>query len=115
MKSKEIVDTILSIVASPLIDQYKIGITKNSCRRRSQYISVGFEHYVIIDTNLSASSAIKKEQDVFKILTKESNKNSNLYKKYNHNTRDTCTPKSLGGHKPNLDDKYDLYISWWCV
>jgi hypothetical protein len=71
MTNAEIIETIKVIVSSPLIAQYKFGITVNSPRRRKNYLGVGFEHYVIIDTHLDAQSALVKEQAVFNTLTKD--------------------------------------------
>ena len=113
MKIEEIVSTINAIIQSPLVEQYKMGISMRSPNRRKQYLGVGFEHYVIIDTWLSANEALEKEQETFRLLTKDVDQRSLLYRKYDHKSRDTNTPQSLGGHKPEPEEKYDLYIAWW--
>jgi hypothetical protein len=112
MKTQEIVDTVKAIVASPEISQYKVGLTLNSPRRRLQYLGKGFEHFVILDTWLSAATAVEKEQVVFRALTETSDKRSLVYRKYHLKSRDASTTRSLGGRKPESSDSYDLYMAW---
>jgi hypothetical protein len=113
MTTDEIIATIEAIVASPAIHQYKFGLTSNSSKRRKQYLGVGFQHFVIIESRLSAEEALEKEQIVFNALTKSSDKRSAMYRKYHHLSRDFPTARSLGGKKPEGTVCYDLYIAWW--
>jgi len=112
MKEHKIVETIKDIIASPLIRQYRFGLTKRSVQRRRTYFHYGYNHYVIIDTGLSANKAIDLEQKVFNLLTKHSGKRSNLYRKYHEGTRDKNTSKSIGGADTESGELYDLYITW---
>jgi hypothetical protein len=112
MTTDEIVETIDGIVRSPVIAEYQMGITKRSPKRRSEYLGVGFQYYVRIDTWLSFEEALEKEQQVFTRLTKECDQRSVLYAKYHHLSRNKNTPPSLGGREPSPEEKYDLYIAW---
>jgi len=101
---------IKTIIKSPDIREYKIGITKDSPRRRSEYIAVGYDHYVIIETRLPASGALELEEDLFKLLTTD--RRSLTYRKYRKMRRDGSNRRSLGGSPPKASDRYDVYIAW---
>ncbi len=110
MKAEYIVDTIAQIVASPLIEQYKFGITKDSVKRRRQYWGKGFEHYVIIDARIPLKKALDLEQEVFSMLTKTRDKRDLVYRKYHKASRDKVTARSVGG---SPGEHYEFYIAWW--
>ena len=100
---------IESIIESPLVDQYVIGITKDSIARRQAYKREGFDFYVTIDFSLSADKALKSEEELFKACIQ--NKQSILYKKYHHKKRDGTYYPSKGGSADS--DSYDIYIAYW--
>jgi hypothetical protein len=104
-------ELIASIVASPLVAGYNIGITSNVKSRRISYRSVGFEHFAIIEFNLSATQALKFEKSLYEILL--ANKKLAIFRKYRSNAKETAHKPSLGGKKIDEDLKYEVYIAWW--
>jgi hypothetical protein len=54
LKTDKFLAIIKTIIKSPDIYEYKIGITKDSRRRRGEYFAVGYDHYVVIETRLPA-------------------------------------------------------------
>ena len=69
MHTDKLLAIIKTIIKSPDIHEYKVGITKDSRRRRGEYLTVGYDHYVIIETRLPASSALQLEESLFNLLT----------------------------------------------
>ena len=101
---------VRTIVHSPLIAEYKIGITKNPLSRRRQYRSVGFDGYVILDTRLTSEEALAAEEELFHRLTGD--KRRMLFQKFRHTARSKPHVRSLGGARPSSQVKYDLYLAW---
>lgn len=110
MNPDKLLAIIKTIIKSPDIREYKIGITKNSRRRRGEYFTVGYDHYVIIETRLSPSSALQLEEDLFNRLT--TNHRFMSYRKYRKKHRDGFNRRSLGGSHHDGSDKYDIYVAW---
>ena len=86
MDIEELAKIVDNIVRSPAIKKYNIGITLNSLARRSSYRGVGFDHYIVLDLQLSAKAALRKERELFHRLTK--NRLSVSYRKYRDDARD---------------------------
>jgi len=107
-----IVRTIETIVRSPLVKSYNIGITVDSRRRRSQYknFDPSWPHFLIIETGLDASRALNAEREIQEML--KANKRSILFQKYRGDTREKKHSPSLGGIKQENSRSYDLYICW---
>lgn len=110
MKTEKIIEAIKDIIASPKIRQYRIGLTKQPRERRNTYFGYNYDHFVILDTELSVEKVIKLEQDVFNALVKS--KVSNTYKKYYKDVRDKATSQSIGGADKFSKESYVLYIAW---
>lgn len=111
-KAVDLLETVKTIVLSPLVERYNVGITVNSKRRRSQYKSCRptWPHYVVLEMNLSDSDAINLERSLQELI--KSNKRTVLYKKYRSDTRDKPHSPSRGGLSKNNGRQYDLYICW---
>lgn len=108
MKNEE---AIKAIIKSPVVDQYLIGITSDSKKRKNSYKKEGFDCFAIIDTGLTKKDAISEEKRLFEMLTE--NKNEITYKKYHHEKREGNYQPSTGGKDDH--ENYDIYISWWNV
>lgn len=111
LNTKKALDLVTSIVKSPSIKSYNIGITCNPKVRRAQYLSVGFEHFAVIDFGLNWSQALKLEKALYEGLTR--NQQTMIYKKYRKNARNSAHRPSLGGKKPDNTIEYYVYIAWW--
>ncbi|NQZ90954.1 MAG: hypothetical protein HRT97_01275 [Moritella sp.] len=105
MNNKEM---IKSIIESSTLDQYLVGITKDSVVRRRSYLKEGFDGYVVIDFNLTQKSALDHEEELFNTLTAD--KTRSPYKKYHNEKRDGSYKRATGGIPEG--EKYDLYIAW---
>ena len=101
--------TLETIVNSPKVSQYLVGLTKNSKDRRSSYGREGFDGYAVIDFSLTAEQALALEKELFLFCT--SNKSSQLYKKYHKNKRDKSYHPSLGSTDP--ESEYHVYLAWF--
>ncbi len=106
------IETISTIVKSPMLEKYNIGLTMNSNKRRGQYKNFDptWPHFVILKSGLSAKMALKMERDLFNLATK--NKRTALYKKYRADRRDSPYKPGLGGLSVENENKYDVYIAW---
>ena len=101
-----------SIVESRVIAGYNIGITCNPKSRRQSYRGVRYEHFAIIDFELSASKALKLEKALYEELTADARTAS--CRKYRKNAKGTSHRPSLGGKElANNDLKYHVYVAWW--
>jgi hypothetical protein len=104
-----------AIVKSPSVEQYNIGITLDATRRRRQYwLGDGvreYDHFVLLEWDLSHSKALQMEERLFVDLTQD--KRSITYKKYKSTVRDHSYHASIGGRKLCCEDSYYLYIAWW--
>ena len=110
MNTKNLLSIIKTVIKSPDIREYKVGITKNSHRRRGEYFAVGYDHYVIVETRLPTASALQLEEYLFNRLTTDHR--SITYRKYRRKHRDGSNRRSIGGVHPKAGDRYDLYIAW---
>ena len=112
MKQLErIVNTIDSILASTDLAQYVIGITKSPKSRRSAYLAEGFQHFVILEVELTEKESLDLEEKLFSLFTSKSDVNSR-YNKYHAEKRDDKYHRSSGGIHSSEKD-YVLYVSWW--
>ena len=102
-----------SVVISPMVAGYNIGITCNPQSRRQSYRGVGYEHFAIIDFGLSSSEALALEKDLYDKLT--SNKLDVSYEKYRQNAKGTAHRPSLGGKSSSNTLEYCVYVAWWNV
>lgn len=104
--------TLETIIRSPMLETYNIGITVNSKRRKSQYknFTPTWPHFVVLESGLSDIKALKLEKELFDYLT--SDKKSIFYKKYRADSRDNEHVNSRGGLKQGNDRLYDIYIAW---
>lgn len=111
-KPEDLLETVKTIVLSPLVEGYNIGITVDSKRRRSQYKSwqPTWPHYVVLEMGLSDSAALNLEKTLQDLIKQE--KRTVLYKKYRSDTRDKPHTPSKGGLLTNNGRLYDLYICW---
>lgn len=112
MSYENILLAIDTLVRSPVVDYYLIGITRNVKVRRASYNSkaIGCKLFYILETDLDADSAIEMEERLFTEVT--SNKQRLLYKKYNNLKRDSSHRVSFGGRKGE-DSNYSVYIAVW--
>lgn len=101
LKTIQAQELILSIISSPLVSWYNIGITCNTDARRKSYRGIGFDHFAIIEFGLSAQKALGFEKNLHEILLLD--KRMASYKKYRNNANGSHKP-SLGG-KPINNDK----------
>lgn len=108
----DIKNTIETVVRSPLLESYNIGITIDSKRRRAQYknFTPTWPHYLILESGLLAHKALEMEREIQESV--KSNKRSVLFKKYRGDTRHKPHTPSLGGLARDNEKLYDLYISW---
>lgn len=111
MKANELAVIVETIIRSPLISRYNVGITLNSQARRRGYLGVGFDHYVVLDFGLSCARALARERELFELLT--GNTKGVSYRKYRETVRDASYRASTGGIGMQHDRKYDIYLAWW--
>jgi hypothetical protein len=111
MNATELAVIVNTVIRSPVIKKYNVGITVDSPARRSGYLGVGFDHYIVLDFKLSCLAALQKEKELFELLTKD--KRSIAYRKYRDGIRDAMHRPSTGGIGIDHDRKYDLYLAWW--
>lgn len=104
--------TINTLVASPHVDQYLVGVTRDSRWKAGSYFRIEFEHYVSVAFCLRPRDALELERTLFTQLT--SDKRSVSYRKYHHEKRDKRYYPSLGGKVlASAPDRYDVYVTWW--
>lgn len=110
--AEDLLTTIETIVRSPLLDGYNVGITVDSKRRKAQYKNWDptWPHFLIIQKGLSAGAALSIERELQDLIKK--NKKLALYRKYRSDTRRKPHTPSLGGLAQDNDRSYDLYICW---
>lgn len=110
-----IVDVVSVLVRSQELETYRVGITKDSSRRRNQYknysVPKPWPHMVFLAFDLPLAKAQTLEKSLFETCT-NGDRRSPLYKKYDSSVRDQAYVKSAGG-KPSTDDaRYCLYVVW---
>jgi hypothetical protein len=110
LRASELAEAVRAIARSPAVREYKIGITRRPNRRRGQYRSVGYDHYAILYGGLSATRALRLEEELFHLLI--SDRRSITYRKFRHHRRDLPHRRSLGGPSRTSKPVYALYIAW---
>lgn len=110
MKSAEVLRTIGAIVRLPLVGEYKVGVTGNPEKRRREYRGVGFQHYVILTSGLSAEAALRIEEDLYERL--RADHRSTTYTKFRLQYRDDRYRSSLGGRRIGCKGEDCVYIAW---
>jgi hypothetical protein len=113
LKFDEALSLVTSIIKSPAIVGYNIGITCNPRSRRQSYRGVGYKHFSIIDFGLSSKDALKLEKKLYETLTMDMR--SLTYRKYRANAKDIAYRPNLGGKPLDNEDEYLLYVAWWNV
>jgi hypothetical protein len=110
----EIVDVVRTLVKSPLLESYRVGITMDAQRRRSQYRNASvpkpWPHMVFLAFGMDRDEAWLMEKAVQDALTKRS-KRDVTYLRYDQSVRDDQWVKSAGG-KAMGDESYCLYVAW---
>lgn len=101
-------EAIETIIQSPTIERYLVGITKDFQKRRRDYWKSGFDSLVILEQKLDSIKALALEEWLFKACTED--KMSALYSRYHPEKRDSSYKKSLGGSKEEVE--YVLYLAW---
>lgn len=111
-KPEDLLETVKTIVLSPLVEKYNIGITVDSKRRRSQYKSwtPTWPHYAVLEMGLGGQDALNLEKALQEL--KSQDMRSVLYTKYRGDTRDKPHTASQGGLAADNSRLYDLYICW---
>lgn len=84
---------IKSLIASPLIAQYLVGITANPVARRRRYFQDGFDCFFILDMALDKPKALSMELELFDALIND----PRTYRKYHAEKRDGTHRPSVGG------------------
>jgi hypothetical protein len=115
MKEKDIkryMRTIETVVRSPLLEQYLVGVTYLDAHKKAKsYYKIGFEHFITLASPLRPIYALQLEEEMFKRLTKK--KTSVLYRKYHHKKRDGIYHPSLGGKSHKDEPCMLVYMAWW--
>ncbi len=110
MKVADLARTVASIVRSSSVFEYKVGVTRNPRQRRGAYRGVGLQHYVILESNLSADEALSIEEELYNSL--RSDRRAATYTKFREKHRDQPYRRSLGGRKPGAGKEYFVYVAW---
>lgn len=106
--------TIDSIVASPLVSMYNVGITMSPDRRRRQYVLYStprpWNHMAFLAYGLTLSQAMSLEEDLFTYCTKTDH-SSVRYKKYS-GVKEGPYRRSAGGRDDDEQSIYSVYLAW---
>jgi hypothetical protein len=110
----EIVEVVRTLAKSPLLETYRVGITMDARRRRSQYRNASvpkpWPHMVFLAFDMDRDEAWQMEKTVQHALTKQSRRDV-TYMRYDKSVRDDEWVKSAGG-KNTSHDRYCLYVAW---
>lgn len=106
--------TLESIVSSPSVEMYNVGITMDADRRRRQYALYStprpWNHLAFLAYGLTLAQAQKLEKSLFEHC-KAFDKRSSLYRKYSP-VKEGNYRKSAGGRADNGEQIYSVYIAW---
>lgn len=110
---EEVRRTVACIVASPLVDGYKIGLTVHPTRKRFlEWRKWDYEHMVVLADSLSCRDALDLEERLWAAC--RSDADSLLYKKWEDGTRDGPYRRSGGGRDIHEDEARNaIYMIWW--
>jgi hypothetical protein len=92
-------------------------MTKQSAnRKRAQFINpkLGFEHYVVLENNLSQEEAIELEYKIQEHIKTDAPRDSLCWRKYHPDKRDDVARKSAGRADVEEGDRsHSVYMVWW--
>jgi hypothetical protein len=99
---------INTLISSPLIMHYLVGITSDVVRRKNAYLNEGFPLFFILEDNLCQEDALNIECKIFSMVTED--KDSKLFLKYHPKKRNKRYHRSTGG-KISTQNSYVVYIA----
>jgi hypothetical protein len=109
-----VMDTIIVIVSSSAVEQYKTGITINYKRRRTQYSSFSadpYPHFVMLESNLSVEAALHWEEKVHDEVVNADGRSALARKKWDGAYIGGFTGSTGGPPQPS-DAEYCFYLCW---